>query len=64
MYNTVDTILQNDCGIVYVGQHEHDHDAQAVFANVIAYYLKSIVADIEASDTLTYITTAKIGLGK
>ena len=27
MYNIADTILQTDRGIVYVGQHEHDHDA-------------------------------------
>ena len=64
MYNVADNILQTDRGIVYVCEHEHDHDAQKVFAKVIAYYLKQRAADIEASDLLTYITTAKFGLGK
>ena len=64
MYNVVDNILQIDRVIVYVGEHKHNHDAQKFFAKVIAYYLKSRAADIEASDLLTNITTAKFGLGK
>ena len=64
MYNVADNILKTDRGIIYVGEYEHYHDAQKVFAKVIAYYLKSLSADIEASDLFTYITTAKFGLAK
>ena len=46
MYSIADTILQTDRGIVFVGQHEHDHDAQQVFAKLINYYLNSRNADI------------------
>ena len=64
MYNIADTILQTDRGMVFVGQHEHDHDAQKVFAKLINYYLNSRIADIESNEILQYITSAKFGQGK
>ena len=59
MYQVADRILQTDRGVVFVGQHEVDFDAQKVFAKTLEYYLKSRTADIDASDHLTYITTSK-----
>ena len=59
MYQVADRILQTDRGVVFVGQHEVDFDAQKVFAKTLGYYLESRTADIDASDHLTYITTAK-----
>ena len=59
MYQVADRILQTDRGIVFVGQHETDFDAQKVFAKTLSHYLMSRTADIDASQYLTYITTAK-----
>ena len=55
------TILKTDCGIVFVGQHESDRDAQKVFQKVIDFYLHFRTADIDASYTLKYITSSKLG---
>ena len=63
MYHVADTILKTDRGIVFVGEHEVDQDAQKVFQKTFDFYLKSRVADIESSDILTYITSAKFGVG-
>ena len=64
MYSIADTILQTDRGIVFVGQHEHDHNDQQVFAKLINYYLNSRIADIESNDILQYITSTRFGQGK
>ena len=63
MYLVAMTILKTDRGIVFVGQHEADRDAQQVFRKVIDFYLHSRTADIDASATLKYITSAKLGEG-
>ena len=63
MYLVAMTILKTDRGIVFVGQHETDRDAQKVFEKVINFYLHSRTADIDASSTLKYITSAKLGEG-
>ena len=57
------TILKTDHGIVFVGQHEADRDEQKVFQKVIDFYLHSRTSDIDASSTLKYITSAKLGEG-
>lgn len=64
MYSITDTILQTDRGIIYVGQHEYDHDAQQVFSKLINYYLNSRIEDIVSNDILQYITFVKFGQGK
>ena len=61
MYLVAITI--SDRGIVYVGQHEADRDAQKVFEKVLNFYLNSRTADIDADATLKYITSTKIGSG-
>ena len=63
MYLVAMTILKTDRGIVFVGQHETDRDAQKVFKKVIEFYLHSRTADIDASASLKYITSAKLGEG-
>ena len=63
MYLVAMTILKTDRGIVFVGQHEVDRDAQQVFKKVINFYLHSRTADIDASAILKYITSAKLGEG-
>ena len=63
MYLVAMTTLKTDRGIVFVGEHEHDRDAQKVFEKVINFYLHSRTADIDASSTLKYITSAKLGEG-
>ena len=37
MYQVADRILQTDRGIVFVGQHETDFDAQKVFAKTLSH---------------------------
>ena len=59
MYQIADSILQTDGEVVFVGQHKVDFDYQTVYLKTIGYYLESRTADIDASDHLTYITTAK-----
>ena len=63
MYLVAMTILKTDRGIVFVGEHEVDRDAQQVFKKVIDFYLHSRTADIDASASLKYITSAKLGEG-
>ena len=63
MYLVAITILKTDRGIVYVGQHEADRDAQKVFEKVLNFYLNSRTADIDTDATLKYITSAKLGSG-
>ena len=57
------TIQKPYFGIVFVGQHEVDRDAQKIFEKVINFYLHSRTADIDASSMLKYITSAKLGEG-
>ena len=55
------TILKTDRVIVFVGQHEAYRDAQQVFKKIINFYLQSRTVDMDASSTLKYITSAKLG---
>ena len=57
------TILKTDRGTVFVGKHEVDRDAQKIFEKTINFNLHSRTADIDASFTLRYITSAKLGEG-
>ena len=59
MYQVADRILQTDRGIVFVGQYATVFDAQKFFAKTLVHYFMSRTADIDASQYLTYITTAK-----
>ena len=63
MYLVAMTILKTDRGIVFVGQHEVDRNAQQVFKKVINFYLHSRTAEIDTSSTLKYITSSKLGEG-
>ena len=64
MYAVAVIILQTDIGIEQVGTHEKILDAQKVFSSVLNHYLKSRTADIDSSDVLTYITSAKLDDGR
>ena len=61
MYAVAVKIIKTDIGIEYVGAHEHDKDAQKVFSKVFHHYLHSRTADIDSSQQLKYITSAKFG---
>ena len=63
MYLVAINILQTDRGVVFVGQHETDRDAQIVFDTVITFYTDSRNSDIDSTDILKYITSARLGTG-
>ena len=60
MYSVFTSVLQTDRGKKYVREHEADFNAQAVYKKLVDFYTTSTKASINAADTLSYITTAKI----
>ena len=56
--------LQTDNGKKFVREHEHYYDAQAVYIKFLNHAKSSTQAAIESSNTLSYITSARIGDGK
>ena len=56
-------ILQTDRGVVFFGQHEADRDAQKVFEKVLTFYTDTRNSDIDFTDILKYITSARLGTG-
>ena len=63
MYLVAINIFQTDRGVVFVGQHEADRDAHKVFEKVITFYTDSRNSDIDSTDILKYITSARIRTG-
>ena len=63
MYFVAINILQTDRGVVFVGKHEAYRDAQKVFEKVITFYTDSRNSDIDSTDILKYITSARLGTG-
>ena len=61
MYLVATKILLTNRGVVYVGQHEAEKDAQQIFEKVIDVYLHSRTSNIDASTYLIYITSTKFG---
>ena len=63
MYAVFERTLQTDQGKAFVRAHEADFDAQSIYKDLVDYSIKSTKASLDASDTLIYITTARIGDG-
>jgi hypothetical protein len=61
MYAVLETILRTDRGKAFIREHENDFDAQRVYGKTLAYHRTSTKAQIQSSDNLTYITSAKLG---
>jgi hypothetical protein len=61
MYAVLETVLRTDRGKAFIRDHEDDFDAQKVYAETLTYHKTSTKAQINASDNLTYITSASIG---
>ena len=53
-------MLQTDRGKKYVREHEADFNAQEVYKKLVNYCTTSTKASMNAADTLSCITTAKI----
>ena len=60
MYSVFTATLQTDWGKKYVREHEADFNAQEVYRKLVKFYTSSTKASMNAADTLTYITTAKV----
>ena len=63
MYSVFDEKLQTDMGKNLVRTYELDYDAQKVYSLLAAHATTSTRADIESQHILTYITTARFGVG-
>lgn len=64
MCSVFSTTLLTDAGKKYVREHELDFDAQSVYEKLSTYCTNSTSARMNASDTLSYITSAKIDAWK
>ena len=64
MFAVFNNILKTDTGKNLVRQHEKTRNAQAVYKALSDYALRSARASMDASNLLTYITTARLGDGK
>ena len=60
MYSVFEDKLHTDMGKYYVRLHEHDYDAQAIFASLQAHAKASTQASIDTAVLLSYITTTKL----
>ena len=63
MYFVFDRNLKTDKGKALVRQHEVDRDAQAIYRALCEHASKSTKAALDASDILSYITSARLGDG-
>ena len=63
MYAVFKQTLKTDKGRALVRHYEDGFDAQSIFKDLKAYQEDSTKANIDSSDLLTYITTAKLGDG-
>jgi hypothetical protein len=63
MYSVFDEKLQTDMGKNLVRTYETNSDAQKVYTLLAAHATTSTRADIESQHILTYITTARFGVG-
>ena len=60
MHSVSASALLTDRGKKCVKEHEADFDAQEVYKKLVNFYTTSTKASMNAADTLSYITTAKI----
>ena len=63
VYSVFETTLKTDMGKYFVRQHEHDYDAQAVFAKLEKHAISSTQATLDSSGLLAYLTSAKFDSG-
>ena len=63
LYSVLNRVLKTDTGKDAVRKYESTRDAQQVYKEVKEYGEVSTRADIERTDTLTYLATAKLGDG-
>jgi len=63
IYAVLDRNVKISQGKAYVREHENDMDGQTVMTKLMNYLTKSTKASLQASELLTYITTAKLGDG-
>jgi hypothetical protein len=61
VYAVLETVLRTDRGKAFIREHEDDFDAQTVYAKTLAHHHTSTKAQINSADTLTYITSARLG---
>ncbi|MEL7196229.1 MAG: reverse transcriptase domain-containing protein [Bacteroidota bacterium] len=61
MYSVFVRNLKNDLGKGIVRQYEATFDAQAAYSKLLTYYKDSTKSSLDASNILTYITTARLG---
>lgn len=61
MYAVFVRNLKNDLGKGIVRQYEDTFDAQAVYSKLLTHYKDSTKSSLDASNLLTYITTARLG---
>ncbi len=64
MYAVFHDILQTDMGKTIVRKYKETGDARQIYLEYLDYGMKSTQALIAASETLTYLTTARLGTGQ
>ena len=60
IYSVFEEKLRTDMGKFFVRLHEHDYDAQTIFAKLQDHAKASTQAAIDTADLLSYITTIKL----
>jgi hypothetical protein len=61
MYAVFEHTLPTDQGKALVRNHDNDFDAQAIYKDLVEYSINSTKASLDTSNTLKYITAARIG---
>jgi len=62
MYSIFDKILQTDKGKTFFYTYESDYNVQLVYIKLSEHCTKSFKASLDASNLLSYITSAHIDL--
>jgi hypothetical protein len=63
MYAVFEKIVQTDRGRAIVRQFESTFDAQKVYAALVMHHLQSTMAQMDASELMGYLATARFGTG-